>query len=101
MGTHSFVCVGTEGAMRQTFGSSCHGAGRVLSRSKAKKAAKGRRLKEELDRMGVFVMAKGKATLAEEMPYAYKNVGDVVDVMEAAGIANKVARIRPLGVVKG
>jgi tRNA-splicing ligase RtcB len=101
MGTHSFVCVGTDAAMRDTFGSMCHGAGRVMSRAKAKKASRGRSLTDELSKMGVFVMAKGKATLAEEMPYAYKNVGDVVDVMGRAGMSKKVARIKPLGVVKG
>jgi tRNA-splicing ligase RtcB len=101
MGTHSYVCVGTDAAMRETFGSTCHGAGRVLSRSKAKKAAAGRDLEQELSRMGVFVMATGKRTLAEEMPDAYKNVTDVVGVMERAGIARQVARLTPLGVIKG
>ncbi len=101
MGTHSYVCVGTDAAMRETFGSTCHGAGRVLSRSKAKKAAAGRNLEQELSKMGVFVMATGKRTLAEEMPDAYKNVTDVVGVMERAGIARQVARLTPLGVIKG
>ncbi len=101
MGTHSYVCVGTDATMRETFGSTCHGAGRVLSRAKAKKAAAGRKLEKELADMGVCVMATGKRTLAEEMPFAYKNVSDVVDVMEKAGIARKVVRLRPLGVIKG
>jgi len=101
MGRFSYVCVGTGDVMRETFGSTCHGAGRVLSRSKAKKAAAGRKLAAELDEMGVFVMATGKATLAEEMPYAYKDVTQVVDVMQRAGLANKVVRLRPLGVIKG
>ena len=101
MGTHSYVCVGTDAAMRETFGSTCHGAGRVMSRAKARKAAKGRRLVEELSEAGVFVMATGKGTLAEEMPSAYKNVSDVVGVMDRAGIARKVVRLRPLGVIKG
>jgi len=101
MGTHSYVCVGTELAMEETFGSTCHGAGRVMSRSKARKSAAGRKLERELSEMGVFVMARGKGTLAEEMPSAYKNVSDVVDVMSRAGIARKVARLRPIGVIKG
>jgi tRNA-splicing ligase RtcB len=101
MGTHSYVCVGTDAAMEDTFGSTCHGAGRVMSRSKARKAAAGRKLRDELTEMGVFVMATGKGTLAEEMPSAYKNVSDVVGVMDRAGIARKVARLRPLGVIKG
>jgi tRNA-splicing ligase RtcB len=101
MGTHSFVCVGTDATMRETFGSTCHGAGRVMSRSKAKKSARGRRIDEELSRQGIVVMASGKATLAEEMPAAYKDVTDVVGVMERAGIARRVVRLSPLGVVKG
>ncbi|HYW68152.1 MAG TPA: RtcB family protein [bacterium] len=101
MGTCSYVCAGTGEAMTHTFGSTCHGAGRVMSRSKARKAAAGRKLIDELTDMGVFVMATGKGTLAEEMPSAYKNVSDVVDVMDRAGIARKVARLKPLGVIKG
>ena len=72
-----------------------------MSRTKARKAAAGRKLIDELTEMGVFVMATGKGTLAEEMPSAYKNVSDVVDVMDRAGIARKVVRLRPLGVIKG
>jgi len=101
MGTCSYVCAGTGEAMTHTFGSTCHGAGRVMSRSKARKAAAGRKLIDELTDMCVFVMATGKGTLAEEMPSAYKNVSDVVDVMDRAGIARKVARLKPLGVIKG
>jgi tRNA-splicing ligase RtcB len=101
MGTHSYVCVGTDAAMEETFGSTCHGAGRVMSRAQAKKVAHGRRLTDELAKMGVVVMAEGKDTLAEEMPSAYKNVADVVDVMQRAGIARRVARLKPLGVIKG
>ncbi|MBN2566049.1 MAG: RtcB family protein [Candidatus Eisenbacteria bacterium] len=101
MGTNSFVCVGTDLAMKETFGSTCHGAGRVMSRTQARKSAAGRKLADELGRMGISVMAAGKGTLAEEMPEAYKNVSDVVDVMDRAGIARRVARLRPLGVVKG
>jgi tRNA-splicing ligase RtcB len=101
MGTHSYVCVGTDRAMEETFGSTCHGAGRVMSRSKARKQSTDKKVAAELGRMGISIMAAGKGTLSEEMPDAYKNVSDVVDVMDRAGIARKVARLRPLGVVKG
>jgi tRNA-splicing ligase RtcB len=101
MGTHSFVSAGTLTALEETFGSSCHGAGRVMSRTKARKMARGRNLADELRGMGVYVTAKGKATLAEEMPSAYKDVSDVVDVMDRTGIARKVVRLKPLGVAKG
>ncbi len=101
MGRCSYVCVGTETAMKDTFGSSCHGAGRLMSRRKARKAAHGRKLAEEMAARGVYVMATGKGTLAEEMPSAYKDVADVVGVTERAGIARRVARLRPLGVIKG
>ena len=95
------MCVGTGRAMEQTFGSSSHGAGRVMSRSQAKKAARGRSLSQELEDKGIHVMAEGRTTLAEEMPEAYKDVERVVNVMHAAGISKKVARLRPIGVVKG
>ena len=98
---YTVVSAGTERAMRETFGSSCHGAGRVMSRSRAKKEARGRDLRSELDEMGVRVMASGRSTLAEEMPQAYKDVASVVDVVDRAGIATKVARLKPLGVIKG
>jgi len=101
MGRYSFVCVGTGKAMQETFGSTCHGAGRLQSRKKAKKMGAGRDLFKEMKRSGVFVQAKGKSTMAEEMPYAYKDVATVVDVMHEAGISKKVARLRPLGVIKG
>lgn len=101
MGRYSFVLVGTERAFVETFGSTCHGAGRRMSRHKAKAAARGRDLKAELAERGVVVMADGMATIAEEMPEAYKDVADVVDVVERAGISRKVARLRPLGVIKG
>ncbi len=101
MGRYSYVLVGTERAYRETFGSTCHGAGRRLSRRQAKRQARGRKLLEELERKGVVVMAAGMATVAEEMPEAYKDVAQVVDVVEAAGISRKVAQLRPLGVIKG
>jgi len=101
MGRYSYVLAGSEGAYRETFGSSCHGAGRRMSRHQAKKAARGRSIFQELEDQGVVVMAAGRATVAEEMPEAYKDVADVVDVVHRAGISRKVAQLRPMGVVKG
>jgi tRNA-splicing ligase RtcB (3'-phosphate/5'-hydroxy nucleic acid ligase) len=101
MGRASFVLVGTEAALVETFGSSCHGAGRVLSRRKAVKTAKGRNIIAELEDKGIIVMARGRRTVLEEMPEAYKEVEDVVNVVHNAGIAEKVARLRPIGVIKG
>ena len=101
MGTASFVCRGTTEAMEQTFGSTCHGAGRVMSRSQALKRAKGRAIDRELESAGIVVRSQGHKTLAEEMPEAYKDVETVVAVMDGAGISPRVARLRPLGVVKG
>jgi tRNA-splicing ligase RtcB len=101
MGNASYVLVGTSEAMDETFGSSCHGAGRVMSRKKAMDAARGRNIIHEMKRKGISVMATGMRTVAEEMPEAYKNVHAVVDVMHSAGISKKVARLRPIGVVKG
>ena len=101
MGTASYVLVGTEVAMADTFGSTCHGAGRVMSRKAAKKASKGRSIQRELEDRGVLVRWTGKGTLAEEMPDAYKNITEVVNVVHGAGISRKVAKLRPIGVVKG
>ncbi|MBF0450586.1 MAG: RtcB family protein [Candidatus Magnetomorum sp.] len=101
MGTASYVLCGTQKAMEETFGSACHGAGRVLSRSAAKKAARGRSIADELQEKGIMIRYRGRSTLAEEMPDAYKNISDVVEVICQAGIAKKVARLRPLGVIKG
>ena len=101
MGRCSYVLLGTERAMRETFGSACHGAGRVLSRKAATKAARGRDLPAELRRQGVTVMARGRGTLAEEMPDAYKDVSQVVEAVHEAGLATRVVRLRPLGVLKG
>jgi tRNA-splicing ligase RtcB len=101
MGTHSYVLAGAEMAMQQSFGSCCHGAGRVLSRSKAMKMSKGRSIHRELEDKGIFVQSRGKRTLKEEMPDAYKDVSQVVRVVHEAGLATKVARLRPLGVIKG
>ncbi|MCD6377134.1 MAG: RtcB family protein [Caldisericaceae bacterium] len=101
MGRYSFVCIGTEKAMEETFGSTCHGAGRLLSRRQAKKAGAGRNLIKELSERGVIIQAKGMATVAEEMPEAYKDVQSVVNVMHNSGISLKVARLKPIGVIKG
>ena len=101
MGDSSFVCVGNEGAMRQTFGSTCHGAGRLMSRAKASKASGGRPIQKELEAKGIYVMAKSRRTLAEEVPEAYKDVAEVVEVMHRAGVSPKVARLRPIGGIKG
>jgi len=101
MGTASYVLTGTQRAMQQTFGSTCHGAGRTLSRKAAKKAARGRAIHRELADQGILVRWTGRATLAEEMPDAYKDISQVIDVVQGAGISNRVARLRPIGVVKG
>ncbi|MDA8139749.1 MAG: RtcB family protein [Desulfobacteraceae bacterium] len=101
MGTASYVLVGTDQAMLETFGSTCHGAGRVLSRKAAMKRAKGRAIHRELEDQGVLVRWTGRGTLAEEMPEAYKDVSQVVEVVHGAGISKKVARLRPIAVVKG
>ena len=101
MGTASYVLVGTETAMAETFGSTCHGAGRVLSRKAAKKASKGRSIHRELEDKGVLVRWTGRGTLAEEMPDAYKDITEVVNVVHGAGLSRKIAKLRPIGVVKG
>lgn len=101
MGTFSYILAGMQGAMEQSFGSSCHGAGRILSRNMAVKRAKGRGIAQELEEKGIIVQSRGKRTLKEEMPEAYKDVSQVVEVVHQAGLAKKVARLRPLGVVKG
>ncbi len=101
MGRYSFIGVGTEKAMEETFGSSCHGAGRNMSRKKALKAAKGRNLIDELKKEGIVIQAKGYRTIAEEMPAAYKDVSEVVNVCHDEGITKKVAKLKPIGVIKG
>jgi tRNA-splicing ligase RtcB len=101
MGRFSYVLAGEQAAMNESFGSCCHGAGRVLSRKQAKKKAKGRSLHQELEDAGVQIRYTGRGTLAEEMPEAYKDVSQVVEVAHGAGLAKKVARLRPLGVIKG
>jgi len=102
MGRASFVLVGTQGAMLETFGSTCHGAGRVMSRAAAIRAARGRAIERELeDRHGVYVRATGRDSLKEEMPEAYKNVQDVVTVCHNAGISKMVVKLKPIGCIKG
>ena len=101
MGRPSYVCVGTDTAMAETFGSAAHGAGRTMSRHAARRASGGRDLTEEMRRRGVVVAARSSKTLAEEMPEAYKDAAAVVEALRVAGIARPVARLRPLGVVKG
>lgn len=101
MGTASYVLVGNQRAMTETFGSTCHGAGRVLSRKAAQKRSRGRILHKELEEKGILVRWTGRSTLAEEMPDAYKDVSQVVNVVHGAGISTKVARLRPMAVVKG
>jgi tRNA-splicing ligase RtcB len=101
MGTASWVLVGTEGSMQRSFGSCCHGAGRVMSRSKAKKTVRGDQLLKELEAQGIHVQAGSLPGLAEEAPVAYKDVDEVVETVHRAGIARKVARLRPVAVVKG
>jgi tRNA-splicing ligase RtcB len=101
MGRASYILVGTQRGMEEAFGTACHGAGRVLSRTGAMVKARGRRIDKELLAQGIIVLSAGKETLAEEMPEAYKDVSVVVDILEGAGIAKKVAKLRPLGVIKG
>jgi len=101
MGRYSYVLVGTDRAYRESFGSTCHGAGRVMSRTQARKVAGSRPIVQEMERQGIIVRAAGRATLVEEIPEAYKDVAEVVDVVEGAGISRKVAQLRPIGVIKG
>ena len=101
MGTASYILAGTEKAMELSFGSTCHGAGRVLSRKAAKKQSRGRSIQRELLDSGTLVRWTGKHTLAEEMPDAYKDISQVVNVVHGAGISKKVARVKPIAVVKG
>ncbi len=101
MGRASFVLLGTQKAMAETFGSTCHGAGRVMSRHQAIKKAKGRAIWREMEDRGIIVRSAGRETLAEEMSEAYKDISDVIEIVHNAGISRKVARLRPLGVIKG
>jgi tRNA-splicing ligase RtcB (3'-phosphate/5'-hydroxy nucleic acid ligase) len=101
MGTNSYILSGEDNAIKESFGSTCHGAGRLMSRSKAKKIIRGHELKKQLEADGIIIMAGSMQSLAEEAPQAYKNIEDVVEVAASAGLSKKVARLRPLGVIKG
>ena len=101
MGRYSYLLAGTDQAMQISFGSSCHGAGRLMSRSQATRESKGADITKNLAEKGITVMAANRGTLAEEMPDAYKDVSQVVQTVHDAGIARRVARMRPIGVMKG
>jgi tRNA-splicing ligase RtcB len=101
MGRASWILVGGPQCMARTFGTTCHGAGRAMSRTAAVKEAGGRRIDKELEARGVIAMSQSRRGLAEEQPKAYKNVDDVVEVVHKAGLSHKVARMRPIGVIKG
>jgi len=101
MGRYSYVLIGTKKAMEETFGSTCHGAGRVMSRHQAIKMAKGRNIAKEMRQKGIYVRGAGRYTLIEEISEAYKDVTDVIEVVHNAGISKKVARLKPMGVIKG
>lgn len=101
MGTLSYILVGTEKALRETFGSTCHGAGRLMSRAAALRSKSGKEVADELREKGILVRAASEKTLVEEMPEAYKDVTEVVEACHGAGISRRVVRVRPIGVVKG
>lgn len=101
MGTASYVLAGTDEALAQSFGSACHGAGRAMSRHAAKRTKPGHDVRRELETLGIAIACPSSGELAEEAPFAYKDVDRVVDVVHRAGLARKVARLRPIGVVKG
>lgn len=101
MGTNSYILVGAEQGMRETFGSACHGAGRVMSRAAAVKACRGRAIERELEDVGIIARYTGRDALKEEIPEAYKDIDQVVDVVHNAGIARRVAKLKPMGVIKG
>ena len=101
MGTSSYILAGTDEAMHSTFGTVCHGAGRVMSRSTAKKKIRGRDLRKKLEEKSLIIRCKSDFGLAEEAPEAYKDIDNVVNVVNQVGLAKKVARLKPLGVVKG
>lgn len=101
MGTASYVLVGTNKGMKESFGSSCHGAGRTISRHEAKRQVSGKKIKIDLEKEGIFIQAGSISGLAEEAPLAYKDIHDVVDVVSQIGIAKKVALLKPIVVIKG
>ena len=101
MGRNSYLLVGADGAIEESFGTTCHGAGRLMSRSGAQRDERARGLVQRLEAQGILVMARGRGLLAEEAPYAYKDVNEVVDVVHTAGLSRRVCRMRPMGVIKG
>jgi len=101
MGTRSYVLAGTDAALALSFGSTCHGAGRTMSRHAAKRATSGHEVRQQLEALGIAVACPSSGELAEEAPLAYKDVERVVDVVHGVGLARKVARLRPIGVIKG
>ena len=101
MGTASYVLTGTSRAMDETFGSTCHGAGRVLSRTAAKRQSRGRSIHREMADRGIIVRWSGKSILAEEMPDAYKDISQVIGAVSGAGLSKKVAKLKPMAVIKG
>jgi tRNA-splicing ligase RtcB len=101
MGTASYVLVGAEGAMRETFGTTCHGAGRMMSRTAAKKSPFAANARERLEELGVIVRSETRDGISEEIPEAYKDIDAVIDVVHNAGLARRVARLKPIGVIKG
>ncbi|MEJ2627962.1 MAG: RtcB family protein, partial [bacterium] len=101
MGTASYVLAGTNRAMELSFGSTCHGAGRIMSRHAAVRRFQNRSLQNELEKQGIIVRSRGRRTLYEEAPQAYKEIDRVTAIVQGAGISKRVARMKPLGVVKG
>ncbi len=101
MGTSSFVLAGNDRSMEVSFGTTCHGAGRLMSRTKARKQIQGKELRKQLADQGIVIRCPSNRGLAEEAPFAYKDVESVVDIVDRAGIARKVAQLKPIGVVKG
>ena len=101
METGSYLLVGTDQAMRDTFGSTMHGSGRTMSRAHAKRSVKGEQVKQQMAQRGIIVKAVSMSGLAEEAGFAYKNIADVVETVERAGITKKVAELRPIGNIKG
>ncbi len=101
MGRNSYLLLGTAKAVEETFGTTCHGAGRVMSRTAAVKASRGRSIARELEDKGIIALGRGRNALEEEQPDAYKDVNEVVNVVHSAGIAKRIARMRPIGVIKG
>jgi len=101
MGAASYLLVGTETAMNETFGSTCHGAGRRLSRRQASKQFPVQQVREKMEQRGIYLKAASRRGISEEAPGAYKNIDEVVEIAHNSGIARKVVRLRPLGVVKG